>query len=368
MSKDVYDPRTIDAQDAKLFRRIIFQAHDRNRYNRNEFENLLDSSSDEHPRPCDLNSPYTVGLTDDDSAQYYAVINGRLYHTDLSAPYPLPVDGPELNRYKACHNILKRLLGGNYIGPVQDILAPSPTEQKRVLDICNGDGQWVIEMCEEFPHVQFEGLDLVPNSTRLPPDNALFVLDDASRELDYADESFHLVHARDASMAITNYTFLIQEVARVLKPGGMFLTVEWDRRPSFPAGSLRHLEIDAPASIRFHQTLDQALHTGVGVHPSPRQCSALLAASHHFVNVETRSLTVPIIPIGGSHENPQLARIGGWVRSTQVKLARACERLLLLHTHLSQAEVERLTEDYVRELRSVHGLIATFYVAYGTRV
>ncbi|KAH6893783.1 S-adenosyl-L-methionine-dependent methyltransferase [Coprinopsis sp. MPI-PUGE-AT-0042] len=344
MSKDVYDPRTIDAQDAKLFRRIIFQAHDRNRYNPNEFENLLDS----------------IELTDDDFPRYYAVISGRLYHTDLSAPYPLPVDGPELNHYKACHNILKRHLG--------DILAPSSTEQKRVLDICNGDGKWVIEMCEEFPHIQFEGLNLVPNSTRYPPDNAHFVLDDANRDLDYADGSFHLVHARDTSMAIANHRFLIQEVARVLKPGGMFLSVEWDRRPSFPAGTWRHLEIDAPASIRFHQTLDQALHTGVGVHPSPRQCSALVASLQYFANVETRSLTVPIIPIGGSHENSQLALIGGWVRSTQVKLARACKHLLLLHTHLSPAEVETLTEDYVRELRSVCSLVATFYVAYGTRV
>jgi hypothetical protein len=148
----------------------------------------------------------------------------------------------------------------------------------------------------------------------------------------------------------------------------MFLSVEWDRRPSFPAGSSRHLDIDAPASVRFHQTLDQALHTSVGVHPSPRQCSAVLAASQHFINVETRSLTVPIIPIGGSHQNAQLARVGGWVRSAQAKLARACKRLLLLHTHLSPSEVETLTEDYVRELRSVQGLIATFYVAYGTRL
>jgi hypothetical protein len=62
-------------------------------YNSDEYENLSDSSSEENTRPP---SPY-VELTDDDFPEYYAVIDGRLYHTDPSAPYPLPVDGPELN-------------------------------------------------------------------------------------------------------------------------------------------------------------------------------------------------------------------------------------------------------------------------------
>lgn len=66
-------------------------------YNSDEYENLSDSSSDEHRRPAANPTSAYVELTDDDFPEYYAVIDGRLYHRDPSAPYPLPVDGPELN-------------------------------------------------------------------------------------------------------------------------------------------------------------------------------------------------------------------------------------------------------------------------------
>ena len=118
--------------------------------------------------------------------------------------------------------------------------------------------------------------------------------------------------------------------------------------------------------MRFHNILDQALRH-IGVESLPHRCSTILNASNLFTNVEMRSLAIPIIPIGGSHANAQLARVGGWVRSAQAKLARACKRLLLLHSGLSAAEVEALTEDYVRELRGVHGLMVIVYIAYGTR-
>ena len=79
------------------------------------------------------------------------------------------------------HDLLKELLGGNYVGPVGEILARRPLQRQiRVLDLCTGTGKWyvtpscifiqranrrchlrrVVEMAEEFPHVKFNGLDI----------------------------------------------------------------------------------------------------------------------------------------------------------------------------------------------------------------
>lgn len=75
------------------------------------------------------------------------------------------------------HMAVKRLLGGNYIGPVPTVLAQGPGIRRRALDLCTGSGLWydscyfanstglqiflrVDEMAEVFPHVRFYGIDL----------------------------------------------------------------------------------------------------------------------------------------------------------------------------------------------------------------
>lgn len=40
------------------------------------------------------------------------------------------------------HNVLYRLIGAHYVGPVRDILAPEPGRQKMTLDLCTGTGKW----------------------------------------------------------------------------------------------------------------------------------------------------------------------------------------------------------------------------------
>jgi hypothetical protein len=73
-------------------------------------------------------------------------------------------------------------------------------------------------MAQRFPFVHFEGIDIgsltimflaialiastAPIMTRYPPENANFVIADFNQRLDYEDESFHLVHAREISLGV----------------------------------------------------------------------------------------------------------------------------------------------------------------------
>lgn len=43
------------------------------------------------------------------------------------------------------HDLLKELLGGNYLGPVRDLLARRPLQRQiKVLDLCTGTGKWYV--------------------------------------------------------------------------------------------------------------------------------------------------------------------------------------------------------------------------------
>ena len=78
------------------------------------------------------------------------------------------------------HDLLKELLGGNYVGPVGALFARRPSQRQiKVLDLCTGTGKWyvtlyivilwpnrrchlrrVVEMAKEFPNVKFNALDI----------------------------------------------------------------------------------------------------------------------------------------------------------------------------------------------------------------
>jgi len=136
------------------------------------------------------------------------------------------------------HDLLKVILDGNYVGPVRDHLTRRPLQRQiEVLDLCTGTGRWyvtpyifilwpnrrchirrVVEMAEEFPHVNFNGLDIgvwvwrtassqctedlyaAPISTRSPPENVIFEVHDVTTRTRFPDSSFDFVHARHCSL------------------------------------------------------------------------------------------------------------------------------------------------------------------------
>lgn len=43
------------------------------------------------------------------------------------------------------HDLLKELLGSNYVGPVGELLARRPLQRQiKVLDLCTGTGKWYV--------------------------------------------------------------------------------------------------------------------------------------------------------------------------------------------------------------------------------
>jgi len=72
----------------------------------------------------------------------------------------------------------------------------------------------------------------VPIQTRYPPENVRFEIADVTERLRFADASVDVVHARMACLKAEAVPHLLQEVARILRPGGLFLSAEWGVQPS----------------------------------------------------------------------------------------------------------------------------------------
>ncbi|KAG8719267.1 hypothetical protein FRC09_011393 [Ceratobasidium sp. 395] len=171
-------------------------------------------------------------------------VNGRLFPSDVNVAISLPQDSAEIQRCVDHHRVFKMILGSNYWGPVEQVLAPNPetAQRKRVLDMVTAEGSWVQEMAEQFPHVDFLSVDNVPLTCHKPRANTLFEVYDLYNGIAAPDSLFDVVHMRQSTAHVRNSKDLIRDLHRVLKPGGLFLFSDTELdvydgvNPASPAG------------------------------------------------------------------------------------------------------------------------------------
>jgi ubiquinone/menaquinone biosynthesis C-methylase UbiE len=107
-------------------------------------------------------------------------------------------------------------------------LQTAPLQEKlekgiKVLDIGCGPGWWSIDMAKRHPNSKFVGLDISDSFPREEfPDNLIFKLANAGQGLPFDDDEFDYVFQRFLVMGLSvdQYTFVVDEIKRVLKPGG----------------------------------------------------------------------------------------------------------------------------------------------------
>lgn len=304
----------------------------------------------------------------DDFPLSFTEMDGRLFHSHGSSPYPLPVDAAEQERMNGQHDLLRELLGSNYVGPVHAVLRPNSglpegRRTKRALDLGTGTGRWAIEMAQEFPHVKWYGLDIVPIATRLPPDNVWFEMQDVSERLRFNNAGVDLVHARSISMAVRDYPRMLREVARVLRPGGLFLACEWGRYPAITRRIYPRPNI--PRSEEFYRVVGDALWRTKGIVPIARDIANHMRASGFFEEIRERTVEMPI---GDGHPGATDAnrRIGYHFRE-MLKLYARSMKVMMVNAGVGEAEAESLVEGYIHEMNTVNGMVSDYYMIYGIR-
>ncbi|GKT41318.1 secondary metabolism regulator LAE1 [Colletotrichum spaethianum] len=139
--------------------------------------------------------------------------NDRRYHKFKEGRYVFPNDDEEQAREDMKHVLVLALCG--------DALHSAPLENPQsILDIGTGTGIWAIDMGDEYPAATITGIDLSPIQPSYVPSNVFFVIDDAEAEWLYPDNSVDYIHIRNMGAAIKDWTKLLAQAYRVLKPGG----------------------------------------------------------------------------------------------------------------------------------------------------
>ncbi|KAK3339845.1 S-adenosyl-L-methionine-dependent methyltransferase [Lasiosphaeria hispida] len=142
-------------------------------------------------------------------------INDRTYnyahHARSRNSYFFPTDNRGQDRLFLLHHISLLLHG--------DKLHLTPLENpSRVLDMGTGTCIWAID--SSHPDAAILGINISPIQSTWVPPNVRLEIDDVKLAWAIPPDSLDFVHIRDMDSAIQNWTNLMREAYRTLKPGG----------------------------------------------------------------------------------------------------------------------------------------------------
>ncbi|KAG2151080.1 S-adenosyl-L-methionine-dependent methyltransferase [Suillus bovinus] len=275
--------------------------------------------------------------------------DGRLFHSHGSLPYPLPVDGPEQARLNSIHRILRDTVESLYLGPVTDVLSDARTRQRRVLDLCTGTGQWPMDMARSFPLSR----STVPIATRRPLPHVQFEIHDITERFRWNNGAMDFVHARNIDLAITDYPELLREVARLLRPGGLFFSGEIGRYIDVAHGSSFDLARQAPHARDFFQAVNHSLELRHLV-PIADRVPSFIQQSRHFTVPTIQTFHIPW-------------RVGKMYLAALKDFAESLKPMLR-EAGMTQLEINTLVTGFIEDIERVPGLVGVYHTAWARKL
>jgi len=243
-------------------------------------------------------------------------VHGRFLNK-TNERYMLPADASEHQRLDLQSQSLFLALGSKLWHPKAEDYVRVVLERREgneaplILDIGTGSGKWAVDFAHQFPHCQVIGLDLVPvtRDVREIPSNCKFEIGDANLPFDRFHGKVSVVHARSINVGIKDEIMFMNEVARMLVPGGVFLRGDGDTQlysDSFTA--LPECNPGEPGFSWVQKVLFYARNVVIarGIKPSAAgRAAKLLSEIPQFTNVGSDSVYVPL---------------GGWVKGDNLEL------------------------------------------------
>lgn len=221
----------------------------------------------------------------------------------------------------------------------------------------------------------------VPIATRFPRRNVRFEVHDMREQLRWGDGTFDLIHARDLSMGVSylpqfpsplnllagqigDWLALINEVARLLRPGGLFISCEWVLSPTFRPGVERDPATHAPASMRFFHAIEHAL-AARGV---------ILVGNHvkHYLEASRQFNAITEVPhcvgVGEELQDEAGSRVGHDLMRVFNRFTRSIIPLLR-EAGLTKLQIGELIGEYLGELQNPEtGLAYVYDITYARKV
>ncbi|KAG1871844.1 S-adenosyl-L-methionine-dependent methyltransferase [Suillus subalutaceus] len=282
-------------------------------------------------------------------------------------------DADEHERLRLQHNALKIFMdGNNHIVPIED-----EGNFQRVLDLCSGSGQWVVDVAESLPNAEVHGVDLalpqIFGNSEIPSNVQFHKVDLLNQPLPFADCYFDIVQMRIVP-SIPNRIDLLKEISRVLWPGGYVMFFE-------PGASFSGTQGTRTAALtQVDRLIIQSPHTpspgtgddnGMIWSLAPKIASMLQDAVDNQGNAlfyDVSSLEL-LIPIGGWPDDEKLKSVGSMMAEVQMGLVDAFRPKFIELQLLTDAEFSALQTRVLAEVEDpTLELQQPFVAAWGRKV
>jgi len=156
-----------------------------------------------------------------------------IVHSEIiTHSYLLPRNVTEDGRLDHMTESLKVRLGGLVIRQAREAVdraLKKSGETPTIVDIGTGSGAWAVQMAQQYPQAQVTGLDIKLSHTQKNlPDNCKLAIYDINHGVGPFANSFDVVHSRAIMAGVKDYRSLLDSVAGMLRPGGVYLGAEVD--------------------------------------------------------------------------------------------------------------------------------------------
>ncbi|KIK54430.1 hypothetical protein GYMLUDRAFT_100104 [Collybiopsis luxurians FD-317 M1] len=206
----------------------------------------------------------------------------------FSTAYILPTDEPERNRLNEQSRFMTRAVFGGKLISVPGSLELSPGD--KILESATGTGIWMLDLAQQIPStISLTGIDI---SIRLFPSSYPSNISFASHSVTDLPKSwsdrYKLVNQRLLTGALTTeqWRSALNELKRVLKPGGWIQFMETGPTPEVYSGPAMKRMVDSWA----------ALYRLRGLVPEIQNILGQLLADAGFVDVQKRTVPLPLSP------------------------------------------------------------------------
>ncbi|KAF9942135.1 hypothetical protein BGZ65_008780 [Modicella reniformis] len=256
----------------------------------------------------------------------------------------LPNDAEEVDRLHLEHYIYKLIMGN------KNIHVPIPKESARVIDLGCGPATWTMDMATELSAINFVGVDI---SSIFPaaihPRNCSFYREDILQGTSQPNSVFDVAYQRNVSPGFTmeNWQQSVQEVYRLLKPGGWFESVESDVSIQ-DAGPFTNMCFE-------HIRLSMATRN---VDPLIVRSLDKIMIEAGFVDVQVKEYCVPLGEWGGKLGQLWKQNISTIVETAKPHLAKA--------GRITEAQVTEMAMAMTEETREYRAY-QTIYVTIGRK-
>lgn len=261
-------------------------------------------------------------------------------------PYALPKDLREINRLDFQHYMLRYVLQGNYLAPL-DTQDPFLS----ILDVGCGNGRWLYEMAQQFPSATLFGLDQAPlPATPFTASRYFkFVQHNVLQPLPFPDGSFTYVHQRllVLAMPVKFWASEVAELIRVTRKGGWVELVESDG----------YFSNSGPATRKLNEYGYLALKQR-GIEVLQVRNLKLLLESNGLQRIQFQPVSVPVGAWGG--------RLGQMALSNVQVATEGLKPLLLSSSGLTSAALDGLLQQVYEEFERNNSSMQ-FFVVCGQR-